>query len=144
MNPLIAGNDIFDLIPQRPPIVMIDAFYGFEGEISLSGLTITKDNIFCKDNLFQEPGIIEHIAQSAAARVGYSYWQKNEPVPLGFIASLDKVSIEKLPACDETLLTKVSILTDFGDFSIIGAEVISGDEVIATCKMKILMQNEKA
>ena len=65
------GDELFRLIPQRPPMVMIDRFYGIEENTSWSGLTVTPDNLFCRDGVLQETGIIEHIAQSAAARVGY-------------------------------------------------------------------------
>ena len=86
-TPIISGEGILNLIPQRPPIVMVDSFCGIEDDCSYSGLTVTDDNIFCQEGKLQEAGIIEHIAQSAAARIGYIYLQKNEPVPLGFIGS---------------------------------------------------------
>lgn len=84
------GDELFRLIPQRPPMVMIDRFYGIEENTSWSGLTVTPDNLFCRDGVLQETGIIEHIAQSAAARVGYIYMLREEPVPLGFIGSVEK------------------------------------------------------
>ena len=84
------GDELFRLIPQRPPMVMIDRFYGIEENTSWSGLAVTPDNLFCRDGVLQETGIIEHIAQSAAARVGYIYMLREEPVPLGFIGSVEK------------------------------------------------------
>ena len=55
------GEELFRLIPQRPPMVMIDRFYGIEENTSWSGLTVTTDNLFCRDGVLQETGIIEHI-----------------------------------------------------------------------------------
>ncbi len=80
--PIISGEGILNLIPQRPPIVMVDSFCGIEDNCSYSGLTVTDDNIFCQEGKLQEAGLVEHIAQSAAARIGYIYLQKNEPVAL--------------------------------------------------------------
>ena len=77
-TPIISGEGILNLIPQRPPIVMVDSFCGIEDNCSYSGFTVTDDNIFCQEGKLQEAGIIEHIAQSAAARIGYIYLQKNE------------------------------------------------------------------
>lgn len=57
------GDELFQLLPQRPPMVMIDRFFGIENTISFSGLTLTSDNLFCKEGVLQETGIIEHIAQ---------------------------------------------------------------------------------
>ena len=82
---IIQGEGILNLIPQRPPIVMVDSFFGFEENHSYSGLTVTADNIFCETGeqqegseqpeigKLQEAGIIEHIAQSAAARIGFFF-----------------------------------------------------------------------
>ena len=47
------GDELFRLIPQRPPIVMIDRFYGIEENTSWSGLTVTPDNLFCRDGVLQ-------------------------------------------------------------------------------------------
>lgn len=43
---IIQGEGILNLIPQRPPIVMVDSFFGIEKNHSYSGLTVTADNIF--------------------------------------------------------------------------------------------------
>ena len=50
--------DILQLIPQRPPIVMVSSFDGFDGKISLTTLAISPDNIFVADGKLQESGII--------------------------------------------------------------------------------------
>ena len=63
---IIQGERILDLSPQRPPIVMVDSFFGIEENHSYSGLTVTADNIFCETGKLQEAGIIEHIAQSVS------------------------------------------------------------------------------
>ena len=64
---LIAADEIVEYIPQRPPIVMADAFYGIgEDGCARSGLTVCEDNIFVEEGALSECGLIEHIAQSAA------------------------------------------------------------------------------
>ena len=45
---VIQGEGILNLIPQRPPIVMVDSFFGFEENRSYSGLTVTTDNYFVR------------------------------------------------------------------------------------------------
>ncbi|OKZ54435.1 MAG: hydroxymyristoyl-ACP dehydratase [Phocaeicola vulgatus] len=121
------GEELFRLIPQRPPMVMIDRFYGIEENTSWSGLTVTTDNLFCRDGVLQETGIIEHIAQSAAARVGYIYMLRKEPVPLGFIGSVEKMKL---------------IVQEVFDITLITAEVKENDELLAECRMKIYLKKE--
>ena len=66
-----ADFDIQDLIPQRPPMVMIDKLTE-AGEISATGeLKVHESNLFCENGLFRETGLIEFIAQTAAAFTGY-------------------------------------------------------------------------
>lgn len=141
-TPIIQGEGILNLIPQRPPIVMVDSFYGLENDCSYSGLTITSDNIFCQDGKFQEAGVIEHIAQSAAARIGYIYLQRNEPVPLGFIGSVDKLTLHSLPEVRENISTEIIIIQEVGDITLISARVSTSDRMIAECRMKIFLESK--
>lgn len=134
------GEGILDLIPQRPPIVMVDKFYGVEDDCSYTGLTISPDNIFIERNRFKEPGIIEHIAQSAAARVGYICKQDNIPVPLGFIGSVDKMTIHALPKVGDELYTEIKIIQEVAEITLIGATVKIGDKLVAECRMKIFLK----
>lgn len=139
---IVSGKEIDGLIPQRPPMVMVDAFYGFDGDKSLTGLTIEADNLFCQTGLLQEPGIIEHIAQSAAVRVGYLYTQRHEPIPLGFIGSIDQLTIHALPAVDKVLATEISVVQEVGDITLIAVRVCSAGQLIAEGRMKIFLKKE--
>lgn len=81
--------EIIDLIPQREPIVMVDKFVGITNGISETQLTIKNDNIFVENDCFTEFGLIEHIAQSAAARVGYICKKENKPISIGYIGAAE-------------------------------------------------------
>lgn len=139
---IICGDDILKLIPQRPPIVMVDSFFGIEEDRSYSGLTVTADNIFCEAGKLQETGLIEHIAQSAAARIGYLYTQKGEEVPLGFIGSVDKLKVYNLPEIGMKLFTEITVVQEVFDITLIAAQVKVGEELMAECRMKIFIKKE--
>lgn len=100
------------------------------------------DNLFCRDGVLQETGIIEHIAQSAAARVGYIYMLREEPVPLGFIGSVEKMKIFRLPSAGAELYTGITIVQEIFDITLITAEVKENDELLAECRMKIYLKKE--
>lgn len=136
------GEELFRLIPQRPPMVMIDCFYGIEENVSYSGLTVGPDNLFCRNGVLQETGIIEHIAQSAAARVGYIYMLRKEPVPLGFIGSVEKMQIFRLPSAGAELCTGITIVQEVFDITLITTQVKENDELLAECRMKIYLKKE--
>ncbi|CDA82677.1 uncharacterized protein BN772_01177 [Bacteroides sp. CAG:754] len=139
---IIHGEGILGLIPQRPPIVMVDSFFGIEENCSYSGLTITSDNIFCEAGKLQEPGIIEHIAQSAAARIGFIYTRQGAQVPLGFIGSVDKLKIYNLPEVGIKLFTEITVVQEVFDITLVSAQVKAGEELIAECRMKIFIKKE--
>jgi Predicted 3-hydroxylacyl-(acyl carrier protein) dehydratase len=139
---IIHGEGILGLIPQRPPIVMVDSFFGIEENCSYSGLTVTPDNIFCEAGKLQEPGIIEHIAQSAAARIGFIYTRQGAQVPLGFIGSVDKLRIYDLPEVGMKLFTEITVVQEVFDITLIAAQVKADEKLIAECRMKIFIKKE--
>ena len=137
---LIRGEELLSLIPQRDPVVMVDAFYGAGEVLSHSGLTVKPDNIFCENGVLREPGLIEHVAQSAAARVGYLCMKQNIPVPVGFIGGVKNFQIHRLPVAGETLYTTIKIEQNMMDITLISAKIMIGDDVIAECEMRIFLR----
>lgn len=142
-NIVVQGDSILELIPQRHPIVMVDTFYGIEDGSSYTALTIKNENIFVEDGLFTEPGIVEHIAQSAAVRIGYIYQKMKQPVPLGFIGSVDKMKFNCLPKTGEIVHTEIRVIQEVFNITLISAIVKVNDEIIAEGKMKIFLNAEQ-
>ena len=132
--------NIIDLIPQRPPMVMIDQLELCTIDITITNFTIKADNIFCKDGLFNEPGLIENIAQTAAARAGYIAKQKNEEPVVGFIGSVKRLKINALPKVGSQITTSVESLHDIGNVSIVKGVIKQNNEVIAECEMNIFLE----
>lgn len=137
---IIPANEIVDYIPQRDPIVMVDEFWGIADNVSVSGLTIAKENIFCDAGIFDECGVIEHIAQSAAMRMGYIYKSQGKEIPLGYIGSINKFRMYYQPQVNERLRTEISVEQEIMNISLISATVTMEDKIVAECKMKIYLQ----
>jgi len=137
---LFSGDGILSLILQRAPIIMLDAFYEGNETEAHTGLTVQPDNLFCVNGRFTEPGLIEHIAQSASAHAGYKALCKQQTSPLGFIGEIKKFRVFRLPAVGEQLRTSVQVLSEVLNISLISAEIKSGDEPIAVSQMKIFIQ----
>lgn len=139
-QPLFKGEEIFELIPQRAPIVMVDTLYEADDVSGKTGLTISEDNIFCRDNHMQEPGLIEHIAQSAAAFAGYKTFKDELPPKLGFIGEIKKCKINTLPKAGERLTTNLKVLGEAAGITLVSAETFVSDTLIVSCQMKIFIQ----
>ena len=121
-------------------MVMVDRFEGMEGEVSLTEMTVREDHLFLTGGVLSECGLIEHMAQSAAAREGFECQRQQRPVPVGFIASVNDFRCESLPAVGETVRTKVKVVQQVGTLSLIEAESSVNGSVIAVGKMKIVLE----
>ncbi len=137
---LISGEGILQYIPQRYPMVMVDSYYGREGDASYTGYTPAEDSLFCEGGFFQETGIIEHIAQSAAVCAGVEFIEKGEEIPVGFIGAVSKFEVVKLPSVGKTLQTTTREVQKFMDVSLVSSVVEIEGEVIATGELKIFLQ----
>lgn len=133
-------DNILELIPQRAPIVMVDEFVGIDENISRTRFTVYEENIFVDNNKLSECGLIEHIAQSAAARVGYIFKSNNQPIPIGYIGSVNNFELNELPQVGDTVSTTIEILQEVFNITLIKAVCHIGDREIASCKMKIFLE----
>ncbi|MFA8451085.1 MAG: hydroxymyristoyl-ACP dehydratase [Bacteroidales bacterium] len=136
------NQELLKYIPQRPPIVMIDSLHSAKPDEFIGGLQIQESNLFVENQTFSEAGILEHIAQTAAAGTGYLCAQEKKPVQKGFIGQIKKVNFFRLPKVKENICTCIQITAQVFDVSIIKATVSIGEECIATGEMKIFLQPE--
>ncbi|MDR2883315.1 MAG: hydroxymyristoyl-ACP dehydratase [Alistipes sp.] len=139
-EPIVSGEAILDYIPQRPPVVMVDSFYGAEGDCSYSGFTVPTDHIFRRGGVLDECALIENMAQSAALRVGWLCVSEGKAVPLGFIGSVGRCALGRKLRAGETLLTTIKVVAEVGNVALAEAEVTCGGERVAACTLKIFLQ----
>ncbi|MDR3132577.1 MAG: hydroxymyristoyl-ACP dehydratase [Prevotellaceae bacterium] len=136
---IAAAGQITEYIPQRSPIIMVDKLFSLDDNSSTTGLTILPENIFLENGRLHETGIIEHIAQSCALRVGYTCKQQNLPAPVGYIAAVKNMVFTATPAVGDELVTTVKILQEVLDITLAAAEVHSAKGLVAKGEMKIFL-----
>lgn len=130
---------IGNLIPQKPPFVMVDKLYHFEKNRVVGGLNVSEENIFVQNNKFTAPGLIEHMAQTVALYTGYRYFLKEEKPPIGYIGAIKKAEIFALPELGKELTTTVNILHEIMGVTLITAETTCDGEIIASSEMKTVL-----
>ena len=133
---------IEQLIPQRSPIMMVDELLSVNGDDATCRLTVRPDNFFIdEDSLMAEPGLIEHIAQSASAFAGYRAMEEGatEP-PVGYIGEVKNFHLHKRPAIGDTLTTTITMGDEVNGITLITGTTKVGDEVYADTKMKIFVK----
>jgi 3-hydroxymyristoyl/3-hydroxydecanoyl-(acyl carrier protein) dehydratase len=140
---MINIENIQSLIPQRPPFVMIDKLISFSETTTITGFSITTDNIFVENGLFKEPGLVENIAQTAAARAGYISQTENKPVQVGYIGAVNNLQVFMLPKQGDELITEITIENQIFDVTLISGKITCNGQPVAQCKMKIFINQHK-
>jgi len=137
---LLPVQDISNLIPQKTPFVMVDTLLEFSQENIISSFTIKQNNLFVKEDTFLEPGLIENMAQTVALHTGYDFFLKGEEAPTGYIGSIKKAEVFKLPKNNDVIKTEAKILHEFMGVTMV--EIIvrnANNEIIAQAQMKTVI-----
>jgi len=140
-NMEIIDIDVQTILPQQRPFVMISTLLQCDMVTTKTNLHVAADNLFCYNGVLIETGIIENIAQTCAARMGYINSIVNTgEVRVGFIGSVRNLQIYRLPKVGETIETQVDVQSEVFNITLVLAKVTIGNEVIADCEMKISEQ----
>jgi predicted hotdog family 3-hydroxylacyl-ACP dehydratase len=135
----IHTDDITAFIPQRTPIVMISGILSAEGKMVRSGFHISPDNIFVQDGVLTPPGLMENIAQTAAARAGWLASQERKPISLGYIGAVKDLEIFELPPVGAFIETVAEIGQQVFNATMVTGQVMLDGKLIAQCEMKIFI-----
>ena len=144
----LSDIDILDLIPQRPPFLMVDKLNYYDPITAKTVFTFREDNLFCaSDGQMEEAGLIEVIAQACAAKTGYeekTQEHKDGIIKIGFIGMIKKMEILRNPVVGELLETTVMEVEKFHNTTLVETKVEVEGETIATCEMKIYLTDMKS
>jgi len=128
-------------IPQKPPMVMVDRIIEAEDKTTVTAFLIRDDNVFIEDGLFREPGLIENIAQSAAAGIAARPVSEKEKPKLGFIGAIRELIIFKLPKAGDEIITTVTVTHEILNAIVVMGQTRLKDELIAGCELRIFLEN---
>ena len=139
-NPL--ETNPLELIPQRPPMVLVDRFEGIDAEgVSTTGYTVVPAGLFVAGGRMSECGIIEHMAQSAAARIGWCCRAEGRPVPVGFIGAVSRLELHDLPRTGVHLRTRLRLVQEIGPLSLAEVRTEADGRPLAEGNLKIYLQS---
>lgn len=132
------------LIPQKAPFVMVDELLFADDTIAKCSFTIPADNPLVDKGSFTEGGLLENMAQTAAARAGYKAQAENKPVAKGFIGAVKDFKVFALPKVGDELLTEIYIENQIFDVTVVTGKVWCNGQLLASCEMKIFLQDTEA
>jgi predicted hotdog family 3-hydroxylacyl-ACP dehydratase len=136
--------NIFDLIPQRPPMVMIDKLIYADEKTAKGIFFVNESNPLCFEDHLLESGMIECIAQTAAAFTGYSQLSQKKEVKRGYIGSIKNLKVYSLPATDTEIQPEITLENELLGFTIITGRIMQNNKLLAECEMRILIDDGNA
>lgn len=133
------------LVPQRPPILMVDGVLKVDGDEVTSHFVILSDNLFVENGVLLEAGLLENMAQTAALRSGVVALLKapdggQVSPPIGFIGAVKDFALVRQPQQGQTLTTTVGVVNDMGQFLVVRAHTADGLGLCAQCEMTLFIR----
>ena len=133
------SENILSFIPQRYPFVMVDTLLSADEKTARTGFTVTAGNIFCEEDIFTEAGLLENIAQTAAAGAGYRKSQVNRPAAIGYIGAVKNFEVFVLPQLNDVLCTETVITDKIFNATLIKGKIMCNTLLVAQCEMKVFV-----
>ena len=129
---------VAELVPHRPPMILIDEVVQTEGVTLTARVRLTKSSPFMQNGQLPALITLEYMAQSIAAFAGLKGRKKGEPVKLGLLMSCREMTlaVDSLQAGDELLVTVTEVWSDdiVGNFDCF---VRRGDEMISQASLSV-------
>ncbi len=138
---LLRSIDVHTLLPQQEPFVMIGSIIGYDNESTTSETVIKSDNIFVDNGKFSSAGMIENIAQTCAARIGYTNkYILHEGVQIGVIGAVRKLKVTGHPAAGYTITTRIDIMEDIMGVTLAMATITANGKQLAQGQIKLAVK----
>ena len=134
-----------EILPQREPFVFVDQLVHYDERETVTAFTVPAEHLLVADGYLTAPGILENMAQSSAARIGYlCKFILHVPVRVGYIGAIRKFRVYRLPAVGETLTTTILFREDVFGISLVDAVVRVGEDLIAEASLKTTLGEKEA
>ena len=137
---------ILELIPQRPPFVMVDKLLSCEGKVATTSFQVKSDNVLLDENgILSASGIIENMAQTCAARIGYiNKFLESKTIKIGVVASVKNFEITAYPKIDDVLTTTVEeTLGGILNMTLLTAITECNGKIIAQAEVKVALTDQE-
>jgi predicted hotdog family 3-hydroxylacyl-ACP dehydratase len=106
-------------------------------------MDIQADNIFVEDGHLNASGMIENIAQTCAARIGYvNKYILKKAVQIGFIGAIRNLEVTDLPEVGQQITTIVDVIEEVFGMTLASAVIKQGNRTLMTTEMKIAVKEQ--
>jgi predicted hotdog family 3-hydroxylacyl-ACP dehydratase len=133
------------LVPQAPPMVLIDEVLGWNQDQVVTALTVRRDSAFVEERGAPAHVALEWIAQSCGALVGIRALEEQRPVRIGFILGTRDFSssVSWFKVGDRLTITANSTYND-GEMAQFDCRVDRESMICATARLTLFQPNDLA
>lgn len=133
--------DVHELLPQQEPFVMVGQLVHFDITRTVTETTIGSENMFVENGQMTASGLIENIAQTCAARIGYvNKYILKKGIQIGFIGAIRNLEVKALPAVGDTIRTTVDVVEEVFGMILANASIECNGKTMVTTEMKIAIK----
>ena len=119
---------------------MISRLTHFDMVRTVTETEVSAQNIFVEEGRFTASGLIENIAQTCAARIGYvNKYILKKGIQIGF----SHMEILDLPKVGDIITTTVDVKEEVFGMTLAEATVRCGEKTLVTTEMKIAIRSEE-
>ncbi len=135
--------DIHELLPQQEPFVMVSSLVGFDERKTITELEVMPGNLFVEQGHFTAEGLMENIAQTCAARIGYvNKFILKKGIQIGFIGAVRNMEVTSLPRVGDKITTVVEVQEEVFGMTLASAIVTCNGTELASTEIKIAVKSE--
>lgn len=136
--------DIHTLLPQQEPFVMVGTLIAFDELRTATVTTIAPDNLFVRKGEFLTTGLVENIAQTCAARIGYyNKYILKKGIQIGVIAAVRNMTVKENPKVGDEILTTTEVVEQVMGMILASATITRQGQIIATAGIKLAVRSEE-
>ena len=136
---LATRTEIIHYIPQRDPFIAVHDILQATDEFAETQFKVLPESIFVTNGFFGEPGLLENIAQTAAAQMGYVCKKNGLAVSLGYIASVKNLKVFSLPPIGAVLTTSIQVTNRVLSVILLDGIVRLQGNIVCQCEMRIFV-----
>ena len=113
----------------------------FDMTRTVTETTIGSENMFVENGQMTASGLIENIAQTCAARIGYvNKYILKKGIQIGFIGAIRNLEVKALPAVGDTIRTTVDVVEEVFGMILANASIECNGVTMVTTEMKIAIK----
>lgn len=143
---------IEELIPHRPPMVLVDRVVRVDDLETETAFTVTSNCFFVANGVLSEMGMLENLAQTSFIFLNYFFikpdevlWDKKKD-NLGVISTILDLDVSTLPCVGQELhthtQTELVFTSDFLKICNIQGTIAVEGEIAMRATMKMLLQTK--